>query len=93
MGSVPTEIRTGTGACPYDGWGGHAKDIADGNDKAAVGRWVVIRAIRVIRLIRDSDTVGRWMDTHGWLGGEVGHARVAGWMSRARMEPMDRVAD
>ena len=26
---------------------------------AVVGRWVVIRAIRVIRLIRDSDTDGR----------------------------------
>ena len=33
-----------------------AKDTADGNDEAAVGRCGVIR---VIRLIRDSDTVGR----------------------------------
>ena len=36
---------------------GDAKDT-DGNDEAAVGRWVVIRVICVIRLIRDSDTVG-----------------------------------
>ena len=31
------------------------KDTADGNDEAAAGRGGVIRAIRVIRLIRDSD--------------------------------------
>ena len=30
MGSVPTEIRTGTGACPYDGWGGEGKGNGDG---------------------------------------------------------------
>ena len=36
-----------------------AKDTADGNDKAAAGRCGVIRVICVIRLIRDSDTVGR----------------------------------
>ena len=38
-----------------------------GNDKAAVGMCGVIRAIRVIRLIRDSDTAGRsrWARTGG----------------------------
>ena len=36
-----------------------AKDTADGNDKAVVGMCGVIRVICVIRLIRDSDTVGR----------------------------------
>ena len=39
---------------------GDAKDIAEGNDEAAVGWCGVIRAIRVIRLIRDSDT-GGWV--------------------------------
>ena len=38
---------------------GRAKDTADGNDEAAVGRGRVIRVICVIRLIRDSDMVGR----------------------------------
>ena len=38
---------------------GDAKDTVEGKEEAAVGRWVVIRAIRVIRLIRDSDTDGR----------------------------------
>ena len=38
----------------------HAR--ADGNDEAAVGMCGVIRVICVIRLIRDSDTVGG-----GWL--------------------------
>ena len=49
-----------------DGGRGLAKDTADGNDEAAVGMWVVIRAIRVIRLIRDSDTAGRTKDTAEW---------------------------
>ena len=35
------------------------KDTAEGNDEAAVGMCGVIRAICVIRLIRDSDTDGR----------------------------------
>ena len=57
-----------------------------GDRAMAVGRWVVIRAIRVIRLIRDSDTVG-WgrTGTHGWLGGADGHAWVVGRSGRARI--------
>ena len=54
-----------------------------GDRAMAVGRWVVIRAIRVIRLIRDSDTagwggrarMGGWgvrTGTHGWQGGRSG---------------------
>ena len=52
--------RTGTGACPYDGWRqGVRRTQRSGNDEVAVGRCGAIRVICVIRLIRDSDTAGR----------------------------------
>ena len=56
--AVSQAIRTGTGPVPTDDEAGDAKEIAEWNAEAVVGRWVVIRVIRVIRLIRDSDTDG-----------------------------------
>ena len=47
-----------------------AKDTADENDEAAVGRWGNPRN-PLIRLIRDSDTAGR-----------KGRARTGGWAER-----------
>ena len=58
---------------------GRAKDTADGNDEAAVGRGGVIRVIRVICLIRDSDTAG-------W-----GRARTGGGAERAGTHCVDNV--
>ena len=53
-----------------------------GEDEAVVGRWVVIRAIRVIRLIRDSDTAAR-LGTHAPYSFALAlTTRSSLWMSR-----------